>query len=161
MTPKSAALTLRYRRLAAHLTTFGSQPHHVLGLRKQVISELNSPSALSPVNGYQRLYLPLSRDRLPRPRGSSRHTPGPMWLATLSIVRLFYSLLSTDFNRRFRCALGPPRDCCPRLSLVRNFTNIMPIAFESAHYLVHTCIVRCMCCIDEHFRILGMLFLGT
>jgi hypothetical protein len=44
-------------------------PFHLLGLRNEVISELNSPPVLSPVNAS------------PRPRGSSRHDSGPVWFA--------------------------------------------------------------------------------
>jgi len=82
-------------RITRHPVLPSLSPNKI-GLRYGLISELNSPPVLSPVNA-----------SLP-PHGKSTHDSGPVWLARPFTVRLFHSLLIADFNRRFLGAQRPP-----------------------------------------------------
>ena len=61
MTPPNPVVT----RVGSLPLMLPSPAEHRVGIRDEVISELNSPPVLSPVNAS------------PRPRGSSRHDSGP------------------------------------------------------------------------------------
>ena len=61
MTPPNPVVT----RVGSLPLMLPSPAHHRVGIRDEVISELNSPPVLSPVNAS------------PRPRGPSRHDSGP------------------------------------------------------------------------------------